>query len=190
MINEDYKDDPVQMLLDYQEIMGSISLLLKKLEQIDRFNESLVFDHIKTIIEDTIPDISGYALIGRKYDKMMNLIQKNNAIIETNCTENEFQLFISDTIKNGMVWNYETHVPNCIQKDQFYQHAHLISWMCELENDLNLYVYCVRQQNKQPFLSHEIDAITIFAKIAGSHLSKLYANHQLQNEISAILSAT
>ena len=190
MIDDEYKDDPVQMLLDYQEVMGSIDLLLNKLEHINRFDQTLVFDLIKEIIEETIPDISGYALIGRKYDKMMNLIQHNNAIVETTCTENEFQLVDSEAIKNGMVWNYETHVPQFIQKDQFGQHAHLISWMCELENDLNLYLYYVRQQENKPFLSHEIDAITIFSRIAGSHLSKLYANHQLQNKMSTILAAT
>ena len=181
--NIDDRDDPVQMLLDYQEIVGTIGLLLKELGQIAHFNESKIFHLIEQMITDTIPDIYGCAIFARKYETITNFINTNISIIEQDCSTEDLHFFDSVEIKNGMVWNYETDIPHFIQKETANKCAHMMTWMCELANDLNLYFYCVRNQKNKPFLSHEIDAINIFGRIVGSHLSALYSYEKLHFEI-------
>ena len=180
--DNDFKDDPYQMLLDYQEITGTIRLLLIELEKIKCFNLSAIFNLTKTMITETIPDIDVCTFLGQKYgESIINLIDHHYiSIIETADDEKSFDLSKIENIKeNGMVWNYETNIPHFISTKNAEKRAHLLTWMCELANDLNVYFYCVRDQIKKPFLSHEIDAIIIFSIIVGSHLSYLYSYDKL-----------
>ncbi|KPA14698.1 hypothetical protein MHK_005089 [Candidatus Magnetomorum sp. HK-1] len=180
--DNDFKDDPIQMLLDYQEIIGTIRLLLTELEKIKQFNLSDIFNLTEQMITETIPDISACTLLGQKYgETIINLIDNHYTPFIENTDDTEpFDLSKINSIKeDGMVWNYETNIPTFISSKKSEKRAHLLTWMCELANDLNVYFYCVRDQIEKPFLSHEIDAILIFARIVGSHLSYLYSYQKL-----------
>jgi len=192
-IEAGFNDSPYQMIMAFQEQNGALIEMMDMLDKQRLYDLEEIFDKIRPLLIDIIPDLATGFIIGKKEQKnkedrikyhvtfesneskpllkRINELDKNSVkILETAMDE--------ERSKHGMCWNYIEEMPKFIEGVHEKQ-AFALCWMCDHPDDESLFIGLVRDiPKKRPFLSHEIQGLKMTSKIIGWYSNYAFV-HQL-----------
>lgn len=184
------RDSPEQMILDYQEQIASLIELQDQLVNVHNYNLKKIFEMAWPHLTCIAQDLAGGFVLGIVEKNLNYYTNKKN----DECFHNwenmdfEFRENLRTVLGNydkesAIVWNYRknnhftTTSSNCKQ-------AICIAWLCEKPDGETLYLMLVRDIAQRPFLSHEVQAIKLAARIIGSRANFTYTYEALLGSIS------
>ena len=183
-------DSPIQMILDYQEQIGSLIELQDQLRDINAYNLDMIFDFAWPHLNYIIPNLSGGLVMGLLDGRLKKYAQKNNVEHMKNwgnISESSKRSMVSalkkDDMRSVVFWNYEEHAPLFVL-DSPENQAVAIVWLCEKPDDESLYMALIRNVKKRPFLCHEAQALKLAGRIIGSRANFIFTYDALIGGIS------
>jgi hypothetical protein len=159
--NLNRRDNPLRMNSVYKDQIACLLDITTKLTELDkdRFDIDTLVKEIFPLIHNAIPYVSEMFIIKSSFDDKITVEGNNYKLKKTSIISDW------DEKKDLIFWNYEEHPLNISTNPP--KEAVCISHLCKLINDDTYFLLIVRDEEKKPFLSHEIQAIRIYSKILG-----------------------
>ena len=183
-------DSPVQMILDYQEQIGSLIELQDQLRDINAYNLDMIFEIAWPHLNYIIPDLSGGLVMGLLDGKLNKYAQKNNfehmkswENISGASKQSIVSALKKDDMRSVILWNYEDDAPLFVSDFSENQAVEIV-WLCEKPDDESLYIALIRNVKRRPFLCHEVQALKLAGGIIGSRANFAFTYDALIGGIS------
>ena len=192
-----YLDGPFRISLAYQEQTGSLIEMLDRLRGEEAYNRERIFKIFWPHIEQIVPDLAGGAIFGLRDDKVKCHIEETKITssmkkwddLDDKSKKTTISAMRDDEAKEVVFWNYKKDAPLFVTDSQKNQ-AIALSWLCEHPDGENLFLLLVRNIEKRPFLSHEIQAIKITSRIVGGFANYAFTYQLLKYGISETFKKT
>ncbi len=190
-------DSPFRISLAYREQTGSLIEMLDRLKSEEAYNRERIFKTFWPHIEQIVPDLAGGAIFGLMDDKVKCHIEETKITssmekwddLDSQSKKITISAMKNDEAKEVVFWNYEEDAPLFVTNSRKNQ-AVALSWLCEHPDGENLFLLLVRNIEKRPFLSHEIQAIKITSRIVGGFANYAFTYQLLKYGISETFKKT
>jgi len=181
------EDRPIKLILSYQEQIASLLELLDDLKGNDGYDREKLFDIILPHFKCIVPDLSGFAMLGKR-ENLIKCHAQNNISDSHNDwkTLNRKDVFNALHIceKAGAVaWNEEDNKPEFTQSFSQNTRIAALSWLCEHPDDENIFLLFTRNVEDKPFLVYELQVIKLASGIVGAIANYGFTNQLLKYNI-------
>jgi len=168
------KDSPINMILSYQEQISGLIELQEQLVEFEAYNLRKIFNLAWPHLNNIISELVGGCIIGILDQNLNNYVFKNkNGILKEweKVDSHSINLILTalsqHNDRSAILWTYKEDSPK-LTIDSPKKQVIALSWLCQKVDDESLYMMLIRNTERRPFLSHEVQAIELTSRIMGS----------------------
>jgi hypothetical protein len=187
------RDDPFRMLMAYQNMLIGTERIIDILKIGEQFDPYKICEDFWPYIQNMLSDVQGCLFFSltdvkdpdpfqfyfqNKCESYMNQWKDLSSEHQNNILNIVLQVFQDDK-REVALWNYDKDTEIFVKNSQN-KIAMSISWLCDLPSDITFFMLLIRNEEKNPLLCHEVQAIKVISRIIGIHLKNTFSYQSLQ----------
>jgi len=197
------KDSPIQMILAYQQLISKLIYIIDDLKEDDVFNIKRILEILWPYLKKIVSPLSLGVILGIsvKLEENINLSDdfvvnyqavagEKELLLDWNETDKISKALIFKAIKHDMksafCWNCHYASPKFIHPKNI-AFPTMLTKLCHMPTGEILYLLLVRNNTKNIFLSHEMQAMMLLSKIVGERISYTFLHDGFYHAVSNTL---